>query len=497
MNSSRKRRKNFTVYLMKVFDFILLLSKYVPELPITSKNSEKIKKITNKVSPKRYASACIVVSATVGLPITFIYLPAGLVCFGIVFYFLLNLPKIELEKEAKEIESELPFFIREVGFLVDVGLPFENAIDVASGEKNRISKKIQSAIEEMRSGSTFQMAISRIAIESESMQVKRAFSALISSYEHGGTTNLEKISDELLMVQRHEIKDSSSKIAVYGLIFMAFSSVAPTFFIIYSILGESLFQNNVSLSSFAVIMVLIFPAIDILILLVASSFIPKQEIKERFELNPLRFYEKQKRNEELEKFLPDALLTISSVPAGSSTETAISAVSKGGYGVLSSEFGISLKQLRSKISIKKVLEDLSARNDSAMMSKAANMLSNLFATNHFQMASKLAEDFIAEHEISRERANAFSMQKYTLFFGAVIIPIILSTTISISSKMAELMERNTTDFSIFIQIYLLIYCGMTAYFSASMENKKSMAIIYFISLSVLSLLTFNIIKVVW
>jgi hypothetical protein len=482
---------------MKAIDFVLLVAKNVPELPISGRT--RITLLDKKTTDSKYTSASFFVSLffSIILLIGTGSIPFSLVSFAIIFYFLLKLPDIELKKEIAEIKSELPFFMREAGFLVDLGLPFDKAMEEASKEKGKLSEHICLAIEEMKLGSTFQKAISRIAIETDSTQVKRAFSALISAYETGKGSNLEKISDEFLMIQRHEIKDSSSKIALFGLLFIAFSAVAPTFFVIYFILGESIFQSGISRFAFVFVMLILFPVIDVMILILASSVIPAHGKKEKFYLNPLEFYEKRKKVEELEKYLPDALLSISSVPPGSSAETAFSAVAKGKYGRLSSEFEISLKQLRSKISLNKVLDDLSARNESAMLSKAADMLSCLFSTNNFAMSAKLAEDFITEQEIIRERANAFSMQKYTLFFGALIIPLILAITISLSTNMASMMGKTISEVSLQIQAFLVIYCAMAAYFSAYMENRKSMALVYFVLLAALSLLTFNIVKIVW
>jgi len=485
---------------MKLIEQIILFSDKCPELPLSSKSAEKIKNINHRTTGQRYVSSAffiaLVLSALIGL--VSLSLPFALVAFVLAFYFLLKLPEMELKRESLEIELDLPFFIREIGFLLEIGIPFENALEISSKDKGKLSEKIKSAIEEINSGSTFQKAISRLAIEIDSTKVKRAFSALITAYEQGHGNGLEKISEELLNSQRHSIKNASSKLAMVGLVFIAFSAIAPTFFIIYFILGGSIFQSTLSQSAFTMTMLALFPAIDLLILALGKTMVETPNKNDKFFINPLEFYNYQKRNEELEKYLPDALLSIASVPSGASAETAFSSVAKGKYGALSEEFERSLKQIRSKISLQNVLDDLSSRNNSHMLSKATDMLVQLFATNNFGMAAKLAEDFLAEQEIARERATMFSMQKYTLFLGAIIIPMILAMTISLSSNMAEVIGKKggiEADYN--IQLYLALYCGMTAYFSANMENKRSLSIVYFICLVTASLLTFNIVKLLW
>jgi len=494
---------------MRLIDFVVLVSKYVPELPISSSSSSSIKRIFPFVSEYRYSSASFFISLFASLLLSFVFaaaafqisptqsIPVFLLSFALLFYLCLSLPKFELQREISEVERELPFFLRELSILLELGIPFNTALASAAGNKGKLTENILFILSDIAAGSSFQKALSRVARESGSNQFKRVSSALISAYEHGGTAGgLAQLSRELLLMQRYALKDASSRLALFGILFIVFSALGPTFLLLYFSLGRMIFSVEVPEYVFLAGMLVLFPAISLLILVLAKSFVPASSDDSGFKLNPFAFYNSQKKKEDIEKFLPDALISISAVPAGASTEAALLAVAKGGYGQLSEEFEISLTQLRSKVSLDKVLADLSKRNNFLLLSRAAHLLSHIFTTNHFSAAATLAGDFLADSEIKRERASIFSIHKYTLFFGAILIPLILSIMVSLTSSVSGILGATQAKEIIFpvVQVYLAMYCAMVSYFSAYAEGKKSLLLVYFPLLLALSLITFHVLN---
>ncbi|MFA6530605.1 MAG: type II secretion system F family protein [Candidatus Micrarchaeia archaeon] len=487
---------------MKLIELVVFISRRVPALPIRSKSASAIKEIYSNTNEHRYSSAALLISIALSLLVfgVSVSIPISLLAFALFFYFLLSLPSFELRQESAEIDYSLPFFLRELAVLVDIGIPFESALKSASSGKGKLEEKIHLILSEIDSGISFQKAASNVSSASGSMRFKRAASSLISVYEHGKGDGLSRLSEEMLLVQKHNLKDASSRMALFGIIFIVFSAVAPTFFLIYFSVGNMLFSIEIPDLLFLLGMFVVFPLISLIILLVAKSSFPsvqrfgsgQVDSKRKFQLNPFSFYSSQKKKEEIEKFLPDALMAIAATPPGSPVDSIFLSISRGGYGQLSKEFEISFKQLRSKVQLEKVLHDLSKRNSSDMLARAANSLSHIFATSKYSSAARLAEDFITELELNKERASIFSIQKYTLFFGAVLIPAILSIAVSLSSSMASFLDSGNASAvaSQTIPIYMFIYCAMVSYFSAQIEGKRSMFLIYLPALFALSLITF-------
>lgn len=487
---------------MKLIELVVFISRRIPALPMHSRAASALKEICPDAEESRYCSAALLVSAAISFAVFGVSLsiPFSLLSLALFFYFLLSLPSFELRQQSAEIDYALPAFLRELASLVEIGVPFESALKSASLGKGRLEEKIRLMLLEMESGISFQKAASNVSSASGSLRFKRAASALISVYEHGKGEGLSRLSEEMLLVQKHGLKDASSRMALFGIIFIVFSAVAPTFFLIYFSVGNALFSIEIPDSLFLFGMLIIFPLISLIILLVAKSSFPsvqgfssnQADGKRKFQLDPFAFYASQKKREEVEKFLPDALMAIAATPPGSSAESIFLSIARSGYGQLSKEFEISFKQLRSKVPLEKALGDLSRRNDSQMLARAANSLSHIFATNKYSSAARLAEDFITELELNKERASIFSMQKYTLFFGAILIPAILSIAVSLSSSMASFLDSGNVSSvaSQAIPAYMLIYCALVSYFSAYMEGKRSMLLIYLPALFALSLLTF-------
>jgi len=120
-----------------------------------------------------------------------------------------------------------------------------------------------------------------------------------------------------------------------------------------------------------------------------SFFNDYKKSSSKIDLNPVSFYVSNKKKEEIDKLLPDALMTIAASPSGASADSVFSSVAKAKYGEVSREFEISLRQLRSNISLEKVLFDLKKRNDSQMLDLAADTLYQLFSMNKLQCAARI------------------------------------------------------------------------------------------------------------
>jgi len=520
---------------MKAIDLVLGVSKYAPEISMRSKMLSSLRSIRPDASEKKYAGASFILSLVAGF-LTLIFalligesIAFSLLGFALCFVFLLALPGMELKKKAAEFEARLPLMLRTLGMLLDMKIPFQRALEIVAEDE----PELQPVVDDVRKGITLQKSLSCIVLAYDSFMIKRAISQLITAYEVGSSgQEIRRMGDEMLSVQRHALREYASKSAIFGLLFIVSAAVLPTFFLVYSVLGQFSLGSAVPEALIAIVMLLVFPLISLAILLLAKSMLPRSALEgtgsaqDIAVLGPTAFivlsllvlpkaiapigialgcaaagfivyrrYEEEKRMEEIDKHLPDALFALSGLPKSTSMEDMFNLIEKSGYGALSEEAGKSKKQLDSKLTIDLVLEDLGARNKSGMLNRACDMLGHVFSTNSFSQLNRLAEDMLQFVEVRRERAGLLAMQKYTLVFGGLIVPFILKITLNLLSSMSEFFSgtgaSTQLDFAYtVIPAYLIIYALLSSFYIANIDERKSASAGYFIGIVVVSLGTF-------
>ncbi|MBU0591881.1 type II secretion system F family protein [Candidatus Micrarchaeota archaeon] len=516
---------------------IIEYSMYFPKINIKS-NSDKIVKMLG-YEPQKYTSMSIFVSvmiAIISAMVSMLFdlidpLLAAVGGFVATFVFFIMIPKIELKKKANEIEAELPIFLKSFGLLLEMNITFQKALEMASKGHGELEKEITNAINEIKNGIGIRKAILSLAITTESMSVKRAVSQIVSLYEIGSAgSEIRRIGDELLSIEQHKLKEYSARSAMFGLFFIMSSAILPTFFLIYAIAGKTILRHNIGETEMALMMLIVFPMISVLILLISKATMPRSAFsaKSGFDIVmlipgvllvtgflvapdfkmiiiPLGLvtgayfvylnYGKEKRAEEIDDRIPDALFSISGMPKSTSPERMFGIIETGEYGALSEEAKKSVQQLKSNVNIDSVLDDLWERNSSSMLRRVCQMLGHMIHTNSIDKVSILAEDIIRSFQIRRERSQIFALQKYTLIFGGVLIALILKMAISLLKSMDGIVDGESIMSSIafsesLIPAYFIVYSMIAATAIADAEGKKSSLGIYFIVLFVLSMATF-------
>ena len=482
-----------------------------PQIEIASGSFSKLKGLGLGIDPKRYAAMALAFSAAGGASVilAFIFIwffgnasgipssDPGDAVFGgsglpgmisamaytilasaLVFASFLALPGIELGRRRAVMECELPFFLRTTGMLLESGLPFERALEIAASDTGELQGEIRRRVEEAKEGVGLVRALSGFSASTDSLAIKRAVSQILSTYSIGSSgAELCRMGDELLSEERHRLKEHSAKSALFGLLFMISSAVAPTFFLVYAILGRSALHSGIGKTQITIAMLVVFPLSSALILLISKSMMPGSALKERggadirligpciifmagFMIDPAfrpillgcgvmtagyflySSYRIERRVEEIEKHLPDALFSIGSLPRSTKPERIFAIIGEGGFGALSEEASKTKRQLSMNVSLKSALDDLWERNDSAMLKRACRMIDHMIRANALERISALAEDMIGAIQIRRERGQMMAMQKYTLLFGALLIPLILKMTIGLLGEMGDVFSMD-------------------------------------------------------
>ncbi len=487
---------------------------------------------------------------------------------SVALYASMTIPAIVKQSRAERIESELPVILRMMAVEINMKIPFEKTLEnigyssyYASLEFKTVSSEVE------KSGASVQEALVHASERVHSIIFKRAVAQLIFAYETGSDGEpLKKLADELMQIQKAKAREHSAKLAVMGLLFITLSCILPALFQVYSIVGSTFLATGFSTSDVWLAYLVAFPSINLLVLAFiqiktptilqmrnAPGFLSRKE-KQQFtealkELNvnmkftrvfaistlasillfilaqaaylgiysfiilllPVGFYlllqyKVEKKNAELEQFLPDALFQASSLQKAFGIEKTIQSISKSNYGVLSKEFTFAHNQIAAGSNVQKALQGISERNNSLLLERCMELLARGYATGaDMKIALKeTAEDIFTLFSIVRERASSLAIQKYTLLLGGgIIVPIMLGTVFSFVSSLdysglETISNADASERTVFlenslsaVQAYLAIFAALSSLFIAQQEGSTKRAIIYFLFLTPLVLLLFN------
>jgi len=488
--------------------------------------------------PARYAGMALALSGGAGIlafaaalsfPSAILgAIPAALFAFALAFAFLLAMPAVEVRGKAQEIEAGMPFFLRGLGMLLQMGIPWRRAMEIASERSGALEGEIALALRTMDEGSGFHRALIHLAAY-DSLIIKRAVSQMGMAYDTGATgAEMIHIGDEMLALDMHRLKEHGARSAMFGLLFVLFSAVAPTFFLIYSVAGPLAFGGGgVERDRMALMILVVFPSISALVLLLGKAMMPKASFAKDAGASPLMLapgaillagffllpafqlaviaggiaagavlahgcFMQERRMEELDAALPDALFSVSGMPGSSSAERIFGLIEEGGFGALSEEAGKSRRQLGMNVNVSEVLDDFASRNPTGMMRRACTMMKHMIETSTLSKLGILAEDMIRSAQGQRERSQLFSMQKYTLILGAVIMPVAFKMALGLSGTVANLTGAQVdSGIGAIIPPYIVIYAAMAGFAISDSEGKKSALAVYSLALSLIGLAAFQ------
>lgn len=431
--------------------------------------------------PGRYAGMSVAASVAAGalalalLPDMPAAIPFALLSFALAFALMSALPGIEVRRKAGEMEAAMPLFLRALGMLVGMGIPWRRAIEAACPDEGALRDEMMLAGRAMDEGSGFHAAISHLAAY-DSLALKRAASQMVCAYDTGSDgRDMVKIGDEMLDMERHRMREHGARGSMFGLLFVVFSAIAPTFYMIYSVAGPLASGPGAKAGDggqMALAMLVVFPCVSILLLLLSRASMPRSSLGIKggldfrmlapgallvagFLLLPnqpvpvmlagaalggfisFRSYQAERRLEEVDLRLPDALLSVSGMPGSSCADRVFRLIEEGGFGALSAEAGKTRRQLEHNVRVDSALKDFAARNPTGLASRAMMMMGRMIETGSLGRLGTLAEDMIRGAQAERERNQLFSMQKYTLLFGALLIPLVFRMALGLSDAIGS------------------------------------------------------------
>ena len=190
----------------------------------------------------------------------------------LVFSVLLYLPDYLSFVRGRKAEHELPFFLRSVVTLMKSGFDALTVLNLLSKGRGVLNKSMLNVLELHRKGIPLGRAFEREADTYVSEKVSRTLRLLGDIVEGGyGVDSLDRYADSLLHLKRIELREFSSKLALYTLLFIAITAVVPSILLIYSLVLPITFGVEVSESILVFILFFVIPLLTLTTLLYIGS----------------------------------------------------------------------------------------------------------------------------------------------------------------------------------------------------------------------------------
>lgn len=195
---------------------------------------------------EEYLGSCIYRGIKAGIPTGFSLMAMGLILgqsqitrIGALslpvitlmsFFTFANLPKIKTRRRTRELESDLPYALRDVLIQIKSGIPLYKAIKTATDGYGAASDEFEIIIRDVDSGSSISDSIEESIVKNPSKQYRRAMWQLATSIESGTEVSktLDSIVESIIKDQELKIEKYGKNLNPYILVYLLIAVVGPS-----------------------------------------------------------------------------------------------------------------------------------------------------------------------------------------------------------------------------------------------------------------------------
>ena len=459
------------------------------------------------VSPETYLKISLLVSFTSAVFLSlFFYLTNNELSIVLISFFssfltlfLLarGVPSVLAGYRAEQIESDLPLAARTIATQLNLKIPFERCLRDIANPNYSCSDEFRRVVNEIDNGSPVPLALMKMSERIDSTIVKKILSQLVLAYTDGkNSSNLKRLAEELIIVQKFKSKEFSAKLSFLSLIYIAITCIVPMLFISYVLISTIFFGTRISNTDIWLVFLAGFPLINLFLIfflhlktpklfnnqsikllsekekIIIDNLLRSKGINVRFDtffklsiffsvtaafsvayfINlfgllllsvPFLFYFffinlNDQKNEQIEQNLPDALFQASMLDSGMPLDKLFTDISKSNFGRISEEFAIIEKQVSAGSPILAALERSKQRVSSELFGRTIDVLKLCYTQGQkiHSVLHETANDMFELNSLVKERKAMISMQKYTILYGGgLIVPLILAMIINITSGL--------------------------------------------------------------
>lgn len=180
--------------------------------------------------------------------------------------------KKKKQRKIKKIEKEIPFILRNIATLINAGLSFEKTIEKISYSDYHCSEEFLKTRNEIILGENVPNALQHFSKRNKSKEINKMINLLISTYVNGENINvLKKVADEQSNLIQNKLKEYNEKLTLYSLAIIGVSAVLPAFTQGFLIIGSAFMDLGISEKQAFLIIVLLFPLINVVIFWISVS----------------------------------------------------------------------------------------------------------------------------------------------------------------------------------------------------------------------------------
>jgi flagellar protein FlaJ len=186
--------------------------------------------------------------------------------FFSIIYFI---KKIKEQNIKTRLLRELPFFLNSLASDLEKNIPIKLSLENQAKKNTVIGEKINKALDlVLKKGYTLESALEKIGKSSKELErVIYQVNDILQSGTKNKADTFRLLSNNFVEQQSLAIKNYSTKLSFLSLVFVVVSAIVPALFLMFFLVGSNFFE--ISISSFGVISItlVLFPIIDMFILL--------------------------------------------------------------------------------------------------------------------------------------------------------------------------------------------------------------------------------------
>ena len=214
----------------------------------------------------------MVVDFTIKLSVEYLLYSQIMLCvlfFSVSFF----IKRIKAQDERTRILRELPFFLNNLASDIEKNIPLKLALENRAKQNSIIGQRISQALTLVtKKGYNLETALEEVSKDNKELQrVMYQINDILSSGTKNKADTFRILSNNFSEQQSIAIKDYSTKLNFLSLVFVVISAIVPALFLMFFLVGSNFFEIGISSFGIILITIVVFPIIDMFILLFMRS----------------------------------------------------------------------------------------------------------------------------------------------------------------------------------------------------------------------------------
>ncbi|MCK4927509.1 MAG: type II secretion system F family protein [Candidatus Aenigmarchaeota archaeon] len=179
------------------------------------------------------------------------------VMFAFGFYSNLYAPKAQALKDARKVDSELPYALRHLLIEIKSGIPIYQGLVTISEGYGKVSEDIKDMLKEINGGKSEIQALEENIIKNPSFTYRKSFWQILNSLKTGTALEktLQSTVDNIIKEQILSIKRYGQELNPYTLMYMMIGVIVPSLGITFIMLISSFTGMIIGKSTFYALLV--------------------------------------------------------------------------------------------------------------------------------------------------------------------------------------------------------------------------------------------------